>query len=72
MCLAIPMRVVEISGETGTVEAGGIQRKVGFMLLDGVRRGDYVIVHAGFAIQTIDASEARKTLALFEGLERLD
>jgi hydrogenase expression/formation protein HypC len=70
MCLAVPMRVVEINGETGTVEAGGMQRKVGLMLLDGVRPGDYVIVHAGFAIQIIDESEARKTLALFEELER--
>jgi hydrogenase expression/formation protein HypC len=66
MCLAIPSKVVEINGQTGTVDIDGIRRTVNFMLLDTVHIGDYVIVHAGFAIHTLDHSEAQQTLDLFQ------
>jgi len=70
MCLAVPMKVVEIHGDTGVVETGGVRQDAGFQLLEGVKNGDYVIVHAGFAIQRLDEAEALETLALFKGLEK--
>jgi hydrogenase expression/formation protein HypC len=71
MCLAVPMRVLEVDGDTGTVELGGLKHKVGLQLLDNVQPGEYVIVHAGFAIQRLDETEAKKTLDLFSHLEQL-
>ncbi|MBF0449887.1 MAG: HypC/HybG/HupF family hydrogenase formation chaperone [Candidatus Magnetomorum sp.] len=65
MCLAIPSKVVEINGQTGTVDIDGIRRSVNFMLLEDVKKGDYVIVHAGFAIHTIDPVDARQSIDLF-------
>ena len=65
MCLGIPMKVVENNGDTGVVEVGGLRRKVSLLLLKGVNIGDYVVVHAGFAIQVLDENEARETLSLF-------
>lgn len=62
MCLGIPMRVVEIDGANGVVEAGGLKKGVNLSLRKDVRCGDYVLVHAGFAIEKIKASEAKKTL----------
>ena len=69
MCLAMPMKVVEIhrseSGvetEEGVGELGGVRRKVSFKLLDKVELGDYVLVHAGFAIAVVDEAEARQTI----------
>lgn len=64
MCLAIPMRVLEIEGDTGTVELGGVKRSVGLQFIENAQPGEYVIVHAGFAIQRLDVEEAEKTLAL--------
>jgi hydrogenase expression/formation protein HypC len=52
------------------VETGGVRQDAGFQLLEGVKIGDYVIVHAGFAIQRLDEAEALETLALFKGLEK--
>ena len=71
MCVAIPMQVVEIKGEKGVLEIGGVKREVGLQLLKDVKVGDYVIVHAGFAIQQLDEKEALETLALFAEMEKL-
>lgn len=68
MCVAIPMRVVEKEGDMGVVELGGVKRRVSLQLLDDVSVGDYVIVHAGFAIEKLDEETARETLELFESL----
>ncbi len=66
MCLAIPMRVLELlDGERARVEMGGVEKTISLTLVDGVAVGDYVIVHVGFAITRLDAAEAEKTLALF-------
>jgi hydrogenase expression/formation protein HypC len=65
MCLGVPARVLETDGELATVDVGGAQREVSLMLLTGVAPGDWVILHAGFAIQKLDPEEAEKTLALF-------
>lgn len=66
MCLAIPGRVVEIEGTRGKVEFNGVAREADLTLLPDVEIGDYVLVHAGFGIQRLDASEAKETLRLFE------
>jgi len=66
MCLAVPMKVVEIEGPIAQVEEGGVRRKARVDLVEGVQVGDYVIVHAGIAIERLDQEEAEETLRLFE------
>jgi len=67
VCLAIPGKIVEIGSnkEHATIDYGdGTKRKANVTLVD-VKIGDYVLVHAGFAIQVLDEKEARETLDLF-------
>lgn len=72
MCLAIPMKVVEVDSDgMGVVDLDGLRRKVNLSLLDNPKPGDYVIVHAGFAIEWLDPEEAEARLALFDELARL-
>ena len=71
MCLAIPVRVAAQLDESWIeTEVGGVRTRVSAALIDEVAVGDYVIVHAGFAIARLDVAEAEKTLALFEELSR--
>lgn len=63
MCLAVPSRVIEIKNNVATVDVDGVRREAGLMLLDDVVVGDYVIVHAGFAISRVDEAVAQQTLA---------
>ncbi|OGW04825.1 MAG: hydrogenase assembly protein HupF [Nitrospinae bacterium RIFCSPLOWO2_01_FULL_39_10] len=73
MCLAVPMKVIEINGYLGMAEVGRVKREINLMLLDDVKIGDYVIVHAGSAIQKLDEAEAEKTLSLLrEMVEKTD
>ncbi|HKK89888.1 MAG TPA: HypC/HybG/HupF family hydrogenase formation chaperone [Desulfobacteraceae bacterium] len=62
MCLAVPSRIVEIKDTVATVDVDGVSRDASIMLLDDVKVGDYVIVHAGFAISQIDEETAEQTL----------
>jgi hydrogenase expression/formation protein HypC len=71
MCLAIPMKLIKIKGEMGLVEVGNVRREVGLQLVEDVKAGDYLIVHAGFAIQKLDEKDALETLALFREMENL-
>ncbi len=65
MCLGVPMRVVGIDGANIVAEIDGVRRAASLMILDEeVREGDYVIVHAGFAIARLDEAEAEETLRL--------
>ncbi len=65
MCLGVPMRVVSIDGTDIVAEIDGVRRAASLMVLDeAVREGDYVIVHAGFAIARLDEAEAEETLRL--------
>lgn len=66
MCLAIPARVLSVEGLHARVDMGGVERLVHIPLLPDVKVGEHVLVHAGFAIQRIDESEASITLAMFE------
>jgi hydrogenase expression/formation protein HypC len=70
MCLGIPMRIVEISGEVARAEVGGLQREISVALLEDVKVGQYVIVHAGFAIERLDEKDAMATLRLLDELAR--
>ena len=66
MCLAIPVRVVELmSGDQAIVDAGGVGKEISLALVEGVGVGDYVILHVGYALQKLDEDEARRTLELF-------
>jgi hydrogenase expression/formation protein HypC len=64
MCLAVPGRVVAVEGMSGRVDFGGVECTVLLQLLPDVRVGDWVLAHAGFAIQRLDAALAAETLAL--------
>ncbi len=63
MCLAVPSKVIEINDTTAKVEVDGVVRDTNLMLLDDVTLGDYVIVHAGFAISKVDEEAALQTIA---------
>lgn len=66
MCLAVPVRVAALLDDHWVeTEVGGVRSRVSIALLDGVGLGDYLIVHAGFAITRLDVGDAEKTLALF-------
>ncbi|MCX6558728.1 MAG: HypC/HybG/HupF family hydrogenase formation chaperone [Candidatus Aminicenantes bacterium] len=65
MCLAVPMKVVEIKGDMAVVESAGLRREVGIMLLASIRLNDWVLIHAGFAISKLTKKQARETLAIF-------
>ena len=65
MCLAVPMKIVSREGDSVVAEVDGVQKEASIMLLgDEVTVGDYVIVHAGFAISKLDAKYAEETLSL--------
>jgi hydrogenase expression/formation protein HypC len=63
------MKLIEIRGDRGVADVGGMKREIGLQLLEAPATGDYVLVHAGFAIQKLDEAEAQKTLALFRELD---
>lgn len=67
MCLAIPVKVVEIlGGGEAVIEISGTKKTINVDLIDGLKVGDYVILHVGYALQKIDPEEARKTLEMFK------
>jgi hydrogenase expression/formation protein HypC len=68
MCLAIPAKVTKIDGDMATIDIGGVARSASLMLVTDVAVGDYVIVHAGFAIHRVDPKEAEESLRLLRQL----
>jgi hydrogenase expression/formation protein HypC len=67
MCVGVPMEVVEIAGNRAWVSAGGTKRQIRLDIIDERPEvGDYVIVHAGFAIHRIDEEVAKETLEMFK------
>jgi hydrogenase expression/formation protein HypC len=70
MCLALPVRVVELTApDTAIVDLGGIRKEISLALVDDVAVGDYVILHVGYALSKLDPEEAEKTLAVFRQAE---
>ena len=66
MCLSIPARIVTINGTMAEVSAGGAIFKAGLHMIENAKVGDYILLHAGFAIQKISEMEAAETIKLFE------
>jgi len=67
MCYAIPGKIIRIEAETATVDYGGVRKQANISLVK-CSIGDFVLVHAGFAIQLVDADVAQKTWSTLEGL----
>ena len=68
MCLAIPMKILETDGFSARVEVEGTSTDANVSLIENPCIGDYVIIHAGFAIERLDEAEAKKRIALFNEL----
>lgn len=69
MCLAIPVRVIELLGDDqAIVDLDGIRKQISLALVDDVAVGDHVILHVGYALSKLDPEEAERTLALFAAL----
>ena len=62
MCLAIPSKIVKIENDIATIDVDGVKRKASLFLLEDTKVGEYVIVHAGFAIHKIDEKDAMESL----------
>jgi hydrogenase expression/formation protein HypC len=72
MCIAIPAKVVDVKGDIGKVDfGGGLEKDVNLMLVD-VKPGDYVIVHAGCAIEVLEEEDALRTIAMFQEILEQD
>ncbi|MCK4261919.1 HypC/HybG/HupF family hydrogenase formation chaperone [bacterium] len=71
MCLAAPARITKIEGERGWVEVGGVVREANLQLLPEAKVRDYVLLHAGFAIQKLDEEEAEKTLRILREIAEI-
>ncbi len=70
MCLAIPAKVISVEGQSALVSIEDVEYKASLLLLDDVVAGDYVMLHAGFAIEKVDPEEAAETLRLLNEIER--
>ena len=73
MCVGVPMRIISIDGTDAVAEIDGVKRDASLMLMaDELLVGDYVIVHAGFAISKLDEDEARETLEMMREVFKLE
>ena len=68
MCLSIPAKIVSIDGTMAEVSAGGTLFRAGLHMIEDAKIGDYVLLHAGFAIQKISEKDAEETIRLFDEL----
>ena len=66
MCLAIPSKIVKIDNGVGTIDVDGVQRSASLLLVEDAVVGDYVIVHAGFALHKIDEADAMESLRILK------
>lgn len=72
MCLAIPAKVIRVEGPTALVTIEDVEYQASILLLEDVKPGDYIMLHAGFAIQKVDADEAEETLRLLNEIAFAD
>lgn len=70
MCLAIPLKITEINGREAVAESMGMRRKIRVDFIEDPKIGEYVIVHAGFAIERLPEKQAREDLESWEELEK--
>jgi len=71
MCLAIPSQIVAIDDQMGVIDVAGVRREASLLLLEDPQVGDWVIVHAGFAIQKMDEATAQESLRYLREAARL-
>ena len=71
MCLAVPGQIVTLEGTQADVDFGGVLKKVNVSLIEG-QIGDWVVVHAGFAIEKMDEEEAQETLQTWKELLEME
>lgn len=71
MCLGLPAKVLSIDGDSSIVEMMGVSSTISIELLENVKVGDFVLVHAGCAIQILDEEEALKTIEIFDEIREL-
>jgi hydrogenase expression/formation protein HypC len=64
MCYAIPARILKIKGDAATVDYGGVRKNANVSMVGSVRVGDYVLIHAGFAIEKLTRRDAQESLKL--------
>ncbi|TNF39027.1 MAG: HypC/HybG/HupF family hydrogenase formation chaperone [Bacteroidetes bacterium] len=69
MCLSLPARVLAIEGDMAEVSVGGAVFRAGLQMVEGVKPGDYVLLHAGFAIEKLKEEEALETLRLLDEMD---
>jgi len=69
MCLSLPARVISVSGDMAEVSVGGAIFSAGLQMVSGVAAGDYVLLHAGFAIDKLSEEEALETLRLLKEMD---
>lgn len=69
MCLSLPARVLTIEGDMAEVSVGGAVFRAGLQMVDGVMVGDYVLLHAGFAIEKLRDEDALETLRLLKEMD---
>ncbi|WP_333540966.1 HypC/HybG/HupF family hydrogenase formation chaperone [Desulforamulus ruminis] len=69
MCLAVPMKITEITGQWGIAELAGVRQRVNLQLLEQASLNSYVLIHAGFAIQEMKETEALEILELLSGID---
>ena len=70
MCLGIPMLIVERTGNDAVAESAGVRKSIRLDLLESAAIGDYVLIHAGYAIERLDTEEALETLELLRQVYR--
>ena len=70
MCLAIPAKVISVEGSSALVSIEDVQYKASLLLFDDVSPGDFVMLHAGFAIEKVDPVEAAETMRLLIEIEK--
>lgn len=69
MCLGVPARVIFIEDSEATVAIGDVEYRASLLLLNDIHVGDFIILHAGFAIEKVDPKEAEETIQLFKEME---
>lgn len=72
MCLSIPVKIESLQGDEATVSINGTLYKAGIQMIEAPEVGEYVLLHAGFAIQKIDEKDARETLELYTEMYNLN
>ena len=64
MCYAIPAKILSIKGDIAIVDYGGVKKKVNISLMESIKIGDYILIHAGFAIERLDKQSAEESLQI--------